>query len=201
MSTQPNAAGEEPAEYTPPAVKDNDTLPFLWWLNPWNTVLGLLHKVDHLKSTSRGEQAARLAAVTSTGKMWEKAVAAEKEIERAKEALGRHALHDGMTINACGIKLVPSIEKLVEEVDELRADFEAAKDGLDNMANRLNEVRSERDAATSQLQTAKEHIATMGASMERSHLDHVATLGYVRKLEAQLKRAKAKPAKKKGGAK
>ncbi len=48
--------------YVPPTVKDNDTLPPLWWLNPWNTVLGLLHKVDHLKSTSRGEQASRISA-------------------------------------------------------------------------------------------------------------------------------------------
>jgi hypothetical protein len=53
---------KSPVEYVPPTVRDNETLPPLWWFNPWNTVLGLLHKVDHLKATSRGEQAARIEA-------------------------------------------------------------------------------------------------------------------------------------------
>lgn len=59
----PNAHADDmksPTEYVPPPTKD--ILPDFWWLNPWNTVLALLHKVDHLKSTSRGEQAARIDA-------------------------------------------------------------------------------------------------------------------------------------------
>jgi hypothetical protein len=57
-----------PTEYVPPPVKDKDTLPPLWWLNPWNTVLALLYKVDHLKATSRGEQAARIDALIARSK-------------------------------------------------------------------------------------------------------------------------------------
>lgn len=53
---------KSPAEYQPPTVKDRDTLPAFWWMFPWLAVKELTEYVDHLKATSRGEQASRIEA-------------------------------------------------------------------------------------------------------------------------------------------
>lgn len=214
---------KSPAEYTPPPVKDNDTLPFLWWLNPWNTVLALLYKVDHLKATSRGEQASRIDAEVRMYKAMENAHRLSKEnaglneARKADEASYAHVCEQRDAAREDAAKAVTSLDRAlddrssllfaierevkriegypalensidlvkwaVDEVIELRDYLATAKDGLDNMANRLNEVRRERDAARDSLTVAKEHMATVDAQMHREQLDHAATLGYVRKIE------------------
>jgi hypothetical protein len=236
-----------PTEYVPPPTKD--ILPDFWWLNPWNTVLALLHKVDHLKSTSRGEQAARIGQqnradtleknnrglAVENGELRGKCAdllhercLLEEEIKRANASLGRHYRGFGRKTDYWIDLLVKNYEELDKFNNELcaernkawhdllttKAELDALKSGeeqallharqeLDRYRLLADEYRRERDAARDALTVAKEHIATLDASMHREQLDHAATLGYVRKVEAKLKRLnpEAKPAKKKGGAK
>ncbi len=100
--------------YVPPTVKDNETLPPLWWFNPWNTVLGLLHKVDHLKSTSRGEQASRISAEQLMAKYCVAFQDAKHEKAEAVAALGEHARNYTLIIGPEGVDLPACIKALVE---------------------------------------------------------------------------------------
>lgn len=241
----PNAHADDmksPTEYVPPPVKDKDTLPPLWWLNPWNTVLALLYKVDHLKATSRGEQAARIDANIATQRLG-------KENAELKAALAT-ALDDATELNHWNDELIRKTNEAKADLLTTKAELDALKSGeeqalqhaneqlaearsaydrlwnavhaetpgicfdghgpagwMKNVVKQLAEARRlateylrERDAARDSLTVAKEHIANMDEKMHKEQLDHAATLGYVRKVEAQLKRTKpaAKPAKKNG---
>jgi chromosome segregation ATPase len=79
-----------PADYTPrfyepPTIKDS--LPPMWWFCPWPVVTALAQTVDHLKSTSRGEQASRIAVERVAGEAMQERNRAEKQLEVAKAGL------------------------------------------------------------------------------------------------------------------
>ena len=171
---------KSPAEYTPPTIKD--ALPPMWWFCPWPVVTALADTIDHLKSTSRGEQAARISANQDANRWFMEARRLGEEIKDAKAALGSHGLHDGMTLNACGIKLVPSIERLVEthktasdwnkeltavQIEETKKRVEL-RDEVDALARKLGEARAERDEAEAgrrdykhKLQVATDDLANL----------------------------------------
>ena len=134
---------KSPAEYTPPPAKD--ILPDFWWLNPWNTVLGLLHKVDHLKSTSRGEQASRINAERIMGEALDASRLAKREKAAAVEALGKHARNytavigpEGVDLPACITTLVRNYEELNKWNDEFCAERNKALDELADADLKVN---------------------------------------------------------------
>ena len=197
---------KSPAEYTPPTIKD--ALPPMWWFCPWPVVTALADKVDHLKSTSRGEQHARIEAEGLATLHKTERYDFLSKVEATLEAVGGwKGYNDTIELvvwAADEIKRLRDSNSLLTEANQAAKNvikqkedqLAAAREELEAIKSddRLfaNQYRIERDAARDALTVAKEHIATLDAKMHREQLDHAATLGYVRKVEAQLKRAKAK---------
>ena len=189
----------EPRLYQPPTIKD--ALPPMWWFCPWPVVTALAETVDHLKSTSRGEQAARIAAEKKADEEVAKQIVDNIELRNEKKAavaaLGKHAMNYGPVIGPMGVDVPACIKALLDKT----------KDALDTMAKHLDEARADRDEFKRMAveegkarDYLRDQLADVQAKLDREQLDHAATLGYVNKVEARLKRlrAKAKPAKKGG---
>lgn len=192
-----------PAEYVPPTVKDNETLPPLWWFNPWNTVLGLLHKVDHLKSTSRGEQAARIgqqnradtleknnrglavengelrgeiAGLNEARKADEASYAHVCEQRNAAERLANyHQTERNAFLRKVELTLKPKCPHLY---DDTIGYVQWAADEIKALRATLSVMTEDRDAYIEKL--------------DRERGTHEATMGYVRQLEEKVNHLEAK---------
>lgn len=116
------------------------------------------------------------------------------------------AWHDLITTKAELDAIKSGEEQALQHANEQLAQAKAA---LDTMGKRLDEVREDRAEAErlaveegKACDLLRDELADVKAKLNREQIDHTATLGYVLKVEAKLKRAKAKlKAKKKGGAK
>lgn len=195
---------KSPAEYTPPTIKD--ALPPMWWFCPWPVVTALVDAVDHLKSTSRGEQAARIAANVDRMKSDEEVAALLVKCDDYARALSK-ANEKVATLNKWNDQLIAATNAAKDEADtlarklgEARAEIEHANSDLTELQRRHVDVKIARDAAV-------DAVAELNDKLHREQVDHAATLGYVKMAEASLKRwkalAKARgnrlPAKKKKG--
>lgn len=191
----PNAHADTlkvPDEYTPPTIKD--ALPPMWWFCPWPVVTALVETVDHLKSTSRGEQAARIAAERKADEEAAKLLVKCDDYARAL-AEARNDRNDLLLAMEREVKRIEGYPALDNSIDLVKW---AVDYGM-YWKTETEKARRQRDEADNQLDAARRisteyrrQLDECQGRFEQEQLDHAATLGYVRKVEAQLKRLKAK---------
>lgn len=135
------------ADYMKSLAEPDNTLPQFWWLFPWTSIREALVMIDRLK-------AGRMDAIGDR-------IQAERRM--AEAIADRNSLLLAMEREVKRIEGYPASENsidlvkwAVDEVIDLRDSLATAKDGLDTMAKRLNEVRTERDAFERRLTEARE---------------------------------------------
>jgi primosomal protein N'' len=132
-------ADYEPKTYTPPTIKD--ALPPMWWFCPWPVVTALAETIDHLKSTGRGEQAARIAANIDRMKSNEEVAALLVKCDDYARALSK-ARNDRDSYAMRGQHYEVKFEEAKAELDALKSGEEQA---LQHANEQLAEARSAYD--------------------------------------------------------
>jgi hypothetical protein len=162
-------------------VKHDHTLPPLWWLWPWPHVASLLAKVDHLKSTSRCEQASRIEASIAR--------------QSAEQLMAQYCVALQEEKADCA------------EAEKKAKDFEQrwleANEALTKAQGDLDEEQSQHRAASARAEGyRKAHEAEMTRSVYWELQTKDARLKLTERLnEARSETAKKPKAKKKGGRK